>query len=116
MIAIWKERRFEAVISPALYAELLRILDKPEIAARIEPTRRLALLRRLRFDTIWAPGMMETSEELSDPEDNFLLSAALESNAEFIVTWDRRLLKQAACQGVFIVSPDQFTSLIARTT
>jgi predicted nucleic acid-binding protein len=70
----------------------------------------------LRFDTIWTPGTLETDDKLSDPEDNFLLSSAVESKAEFIVTWDKRLLEQGTCQGVFIVSPDQFTSLIARMT
>jgi putative PIN family toxin of toxin-antitoxin system len=116
MIALWKESRFEVVISLTLFNEIIKVLAKPEIVSRIDTSRRLALLRRLRFDTIWTPGTLETDDKLSDPEDNFLQSSAVESKAEFIVTWDKRLLEQGTCQGIFIVSPDQFTSLIARTT
>ncbi len=42
------------------------------------------------------------------------MSAALEAEAEFIVTWDSLLLDQKNCQGVKILSPDQFISLVIR--
>jgi prevent-host-death family protein len=40
---------------------------------------------------------------------------ALESQAEFIVTWDHALLDHKTCQGIQFVNPDQFTSLVERT-
>ena len=113
LMALWKERRFENVVSPALLEELVEVIDRQSIRERIDPGRSLALLRRLRDDAVWVEGATGASG-LSDPQDNFLLSAALESQAAFIVTWEQRLLEQKTCQGVRIVSPDQFTSLVIR--
>jgi predicted nucleic acid-binding protein len=49
-----------------------------------------------------------------DPDDDILLVAALESSAEFIVTRDKELLKQGNCQGIRIVSLDQFIAILVR--
>ena len=114
LMALWKEHRFENVVSPALLEELVEVIARPAIRKRIDPGRSLALLRRLRDDAVWVEGSTNASG-LNDPQDNFLLSAALESEAAFIVTWERGLLAQKSCQGVNLISPDQFTSLIVRT-
>jgi putative PIN family toxin of toxin-antitoxin system len=115
LMALWKEQRFENVVSPALLADLVEVIDRPAIQVRLDPQRSLALLRRLRDDAVWVEGTT-LAAGLKDLQDNFLLSAALESQAEFIVTWDRELLEQKNCQGVHILSPDQFTSLVVQTT
>jgi putative PIN family toxin of toxin-antitoxin system len=115
LMALWKEERFKNVVSPALLDELVEVIDRPAVRKRLDPSRSLALLRRLRDDAIWVKGTT-LAAGLNDPQDNFLLSAALESQAEFIVTWDQVLLDQKTCQGVRIVNPDQFTSLVVQTT
>jgi putative PIN family toxin of toxin-antitoxin system len=115
LMALWKEQRFDNVVSPALLDELVEVIDRPAIRARLDPQRSLAVLRRLRYDAMWVEGMT-LAAGLNDPQDNLLLSAALESQAEFIVTWDQDHLDQKTCQGVHIVNPDQFTSLVVRTT
>jgi hypothetical protein len=113
LMALWKERRFEVVVSPALFDELIDVLERPKIRTRLNPQRSLALLRRLRDDAVWVEGHIKVIG-LNDAEDDFLLAAALEGEAAFIITWDQRLLDQANCQGVRIIDPDQFTSLIVR--
>ena len=113
LMALWKERRFDLVISPELFEELVRVLEKPKVRSRINPQRSLALLRRLHDDAIWVEGN-EKITGLIDPEDDFLLAAASESQAAFIVTWDQRLLDQESCQGARLINPEQFTSLIVR--
>jgi len=115
LMALWREGRYELVVSDILLEELVEVLARPHIRARLNPERSLALLRRLRDDAIWVEGITSTSG-LRDPADDFLLAAALDSGAEFIVTWDQALLEQEVCQGVRLVSPDQFASLIVRTT
>jgi predicted nucleic acid-binding protein len=115
-MALWRDQRFEVVISTKLQAELIDVLERPGIAPRVELQRKMALLRRLHEDAILTPGIMDTKGYLPDPADDFSISAALESDAEFIVTWDRRLLEQRSCQGVQIVTPDVFISLTVRAT
>jgi putative PIN family toxin of toxin-antitoxin system len=115
LMALWKERRFELVISPVILEELVEVLARPQINARLDPGRSLALLRRLRDDATWVEGRTEVAG-LSAAEDDFLLAEALESEAEVIVSWDQRLLDQGIRQGVHIINPEQFTSLIVRTS
>jgi putative PIN family toxin of toxin-antitoxin system len=115
LMALWKEQRYQILISPDLMEELVEVLQRPPIAARVAPYRSLALVRRLRDDAIWVDDLPEVSG-LPDPQDNFLLGIALNGEADFIVTWNKPLLKLAACQGVRIITPDQFASLIIRTT
>jgi len=47
-----------------------------------------------------------------DPDDNKLLECAFEGKAEFIISKDKHLLKIKEFEGIKIVSPEQFLSLI----
>ena len=114
LMALWSERRFEIVISPELFAELVEVLNREDISPHVDGQRKLALFRRLRYDAIWTTGTVVASGELPDPGDDFLLSSALEAEAEFIVTWGASLLEHGSSQGIQILSPDQFISLIVR--
>jgi putative PIN family toxin of toxin-antitoxin system len=114
LMALWSEGRYEIVISPELFAEMVEVMNRPELKSRVDPQRKLALFRRLRHDAAWTIGIVDASGALVDPGDDFLMSAALEANAEFIVTWDNRLLEQKNCQGVQIVSPEVFVSFLVR--
>lgn len=115
LMALWSENRFELVIAPELFAELVEVLNRPELKARVDSQRKLALFRRLRQEATWTTGAVDAKGMLVDPTDDFLMAAALEVNAEFIVTWDTSLIAQRSCQGVQIVSPDQFISMVVRT-
>jgi putative PIN family toxin of toxin-antitoxin system len=114
LVALWGEDRYEIVVSPELFAEMVEVLNRPEIQGRVDAQRKLALFRRLRHDAIWTTGAVDARGALGDPADDFLVSAALEADAEFIVTWDNRLIQQKSCQGVQLVSPDQFISFIIK--
>lgn len=114
LMALWSEKRYGLVISTELFAEFDEASNRAEVKTRIDLQRKLALFRRLRQDAIWTTGAIEAQGLLADPRDNFLMRAALEAEADFIVTWDALLLGQKSCQGVKIVSPDQFISLVVR--
>jgi len=111
---LWSIRKFEVVACPALFDELLDVLDIPHISPRVDYQRRLALFRRFRSDAVWTQGSTIVSGDLPDPGGEFLLSAALETRASFIVTWDKALLQQKEARGVKIINPEMFISLIIR--
>lgn len=113
-MALWSESRYEIAISAELFAEMVEVLNRPEVKARVEPQRKLALFRRLRHEALWTTDAVNAVGVLADAGDDFLMAAALEANAEFIVTWDARLIEQRSCQGVRIVSPDQFIPFVIR--
>lgn len=114
LLELWRERRFAVVMSDALRAELAEVLERPDITPRIDPDRRLALVRRLRQDAIWTPGTLDVAGAMQDSEDEKLVSAALEAGAEFVVTWDGLLLEQEGYSGVQFVTPDQFVSIVRK--
>jgi predicted nucleic acid-binding protein len=80
----------------------------------VDPQRKLALFRRLRYDALWTIGSSAAVRALADPEDGFLISAALEAQTEFLATWDGQLLEQGYFHGERIVSPDELIALIVR--
>ena len=111
---LWSNREFEVIACPALFDELLDVLDRPHISPKVDYQRRLVLFRRFRSDAVWTAGSTVVSGDLPDPDDEFLLSAALETGARFIVTWDKALLQQKEARGVKIIDPEIFISLIIR--
>lgn len=110
LLALWSERKFEVFISPDLLAELVEVLNRPEVAFKVDSQRKLALIRRLRYDAFWVEGKIDAAGSLPDLEDDFpLISTALEAGAEYILTWDNKLLTS-----VRLLSPDQFIPLVIR--
>ena len=104
LLALWSERKFEVFISPDLLAELVEVLNRPEVAFKVDSQRKLALIRRLRYDAFWVEGKIDAAGSLP-----FLISTALEAGAEYILTWDNKLLTS-----VRLLSPDQFIPLVIR--
>ncbi len=116
-MSLWRQRRFDVIISDDLHAELVEVLERPEAKPKIvDPQRRIALLRRLRQEAIWTPGLVDAAGATADPDDDMLASAALEADAEFIVTWDKELLNQASYQGVSFVTPDEFIAIVQKSS
>ena len=112
LMALWREQKYRVAISDPIYEELVEVLRRPHISTKVDSHRQRALLRRLQQDAIWTSGTTDTQGSLPDPDDEMLISTALEANADFIVTWDSAL--HGEHEGVSIVSPDVFISAIVR--
>ena len=111
----WHEHRFSVVISPAIFSEIADVSSRPNISSRINPDVRLSLLRQLRQQAIWTPGEKDAEGTTPDPKDDMLVSAALESEAEFIVTWDKALSETQTSGTVRFINPEQFVALLMRS-
>jgi len=104
----WRASRFELVTSTAQLDELRRVSRYP-ILKTILPAHRVGIMvnnmqRAIVLGTLPPPpdGM-----NLNDPNDLFLLSMALASEADYWVTGDRRagLLQRGSAGRTRIVSP-----------
>lgn len=82
VLSLWRDSRFDIVISPALFTELVGVLQRSNITPRVDMQRRFGLLRRLRQEAVWTPGELNALGATPDPNDDMLISAALETNAE----------------------------------
>lgn len=104
---------FELVLSPAIIAEVDAALKLPKIRKYLrDPDEAvrwiadLAALADLAGDTGRVKGVCR------DPEDDAVLSAALEGRADVIVTGDADLLTLEEHDGIPIVTPRAFLDLI----
>ena len=107
----WRAARFELVTSLALLEELRRASRYPKLKA-ILPAHRVGTMvnnmqRAIVLDVL--PSLPEAMD-LNDPNDAFLLAMALASDADYLVTGDRRsgLLQRNTIGRTRIVTPSQF--------
>jgi putative PIN family toxin of toxin-antitoxin system len=108
VVALARQGRVLAVISPALLEELRRVLRK-----------------KLGFEEEAAEAVLEAVAEHSelvnpkqtlhvireDPEDDRVLECAVEGRADAIVTGERHLLQLKEYRGVAILKPREFLDL-----
>lgn len=110
--ALLERDAFELVLSPRIVAEVEAALKLPKIRKYLrEPEEALlwladlAALADLAGDTGRAKGVSR------DPDDDAVLSAAIEGRADVIVTGDADLLTLEEHEGIAIVTPRAFVDL-----
>jgi putative PIN family toxin of toxin-antitoxin system len=109
----WRAARFELVTSTAQLDELRRVSRYPKLKT-ILPAHRVGTMvnnmqRATVLGTLPPP---PDGVDLNDPNDAFLLSMALASEADYLVTGDRRagLLQRGSTGRTRIVSSATFCS------
>jgi putative PIN family toxin of toxin-antitoxin system len=107
----WRAARFELVTSAAQLEEVRRVSRYPKLKT-ILPAHRVGTMvnnmqRAIVLDNLPPP---PKGTDLNDPNDVFLLSMALASEANYLVTGDRRagLLQLGSAGRTRIVSPHTF--------
>jgi putative PIN family toxin of toxin-antitoxin system len=104
----WRAARFELVTSAAQLDEVRRASRYPKLKA-ILPTHRVGTMvnHMRRTAVLTAPS---NDIEVSDPNDVFLLAMAQASDADYMVTGDRRagLLQHESVGRTRIVTPTVF--------
>jgi putative PIN family toxin of toxin-antitoxin system len=111
--ALLERQAFELVLSPLLVAEMEGALKLPKLRKYLhDPDEAilfladLAALADLANDTGRAKGVCR------DPEDDAVLAAAVEGRAEVIVTGDDDILSLQEYQGVEIMTPRAFLTVL----
>lgn len=106
-LAAWARGRCEAVVSPPLLAEYYETIEELRLGYPARPfvnwAESLTGAATLAFPSERASGATP------DPDDEIVLECALASEAEFIVSGDKRhLLPLEEFSGILIVSPAEF--------
>lgn len=109
--ALFKARHHNQIaVSPAIEAEILRVLRRPKLAGAIEPVQ-LAYVLDLIFGAAarFAPDVRV--RDCRDPKDDKYLELALTADAALIVSSDNDLLTLSPWRGIPILRPaDYLTS------
>lgn len=102
--------KFKLVISSGIITEIIKTLTNFKI--------------KLSFDEIllwlsillWKAELVEPEERVDvikdDPDDNKFIEAAIEGNADYIVSQDKHLLNIKEYQGIKIILPEEFVKIL----
>jgi putative PIN family toxin of toxin-antitoxin system len=107
----WRASRFELVTSTAQLDELRRVSRYPKLKT-ILPAHRVGTMvnNMQRALVLGKLPPLPDGMDLNDPDDVFLLSMAVASEADYLVTGDRRagLLQRGSAGRTRIISPATF--------
>jgi putative PIN family toxin of toxin-antitoxin system len=103
-------RKFEIIANAALVIEYEAVLTRPEHlhAAGVERAHVEGALDDLAAILINAGAAWNWRPQLTDPNDEMVLAAAVNGLADTIVTFERSVFKPAASFGVAVMTPAVF--------
>ena len=102
IIRHWEAERFEVLTSPAMLAELERVLAYPQIVRylKLSQDEIVAFLRRMRTVAMVIEPTVTLEVIEADPDDNRVLECAVAGGASYIVSGDQHLLGLGECNEV----------------
>jgi uncharacterized protein len=111
LVTLWREGRFDLLISATQLDELMRVTRYPKIRERLTPALAGRLINELREVAIFVENLRPVTI-CADPFDNYLLATAAAGAADYIVTGDKRdLLGLNLYEGVRIVAVREFLEM-----
>ncbi len=110
VLLAWLQGKVELATSRILLQELERVLQRPRIREyqKLSPDEVSKLVKLIIEAAVIAPGRRRVRVIHEDPSDDFVVSAALETDADYIVTGDHRLLALGSYRGIRIMQPAEF--------
>ena len=111
-------KQFLLITSPSILAEVEDVINRKKVIKyhrrnleqRKEIMKQLVKLSYVTLESV-------TTEDViieRDPDDDKFLDAAIEGNADFIVSGDRHLLDLKAYEGIKILTPKEFLQLLLK--
>lgn len=108
-----KEKQFLLIASPSILAEAEEVLCRDRIMkVHKHSIKELQeIINELAKVSYLVPGKTQV-EIVRDPDDNKVISAALEGGAEYIVSRDKDLTDLKEYEGIKIIMPEEFMQLL----
>jgi hypothetical protein len=116
LISAWQRDEFQIIVSPEIIQEYEYILSLPEIRAdsgwsEAEIDKQLSILAA---QAIMVPGVLNFRVIDKDQSDDKFFVAAVEGEADYIVTKEQAWKKLKTYQGIRIVSPSKFYEILKK--
>jgi len=94
VLQLWRRGEVELITSPLLLEEFADVLTRPNIQKLqwMSPEEAAELVYEFSHATQVAPGELTLTGISRDPKDDMVISAAVEMNADYIVSGDDDLL------------------------
>lgn len=109
-------KRFLLVVSPSLLAEVEDVLYRERVMKfhKRSPRDLQKIINELTSLSYIVSGRIRV-EAVRDADDNKIISAALESQADCIVSRDKDLLDLKEYQTIKIITPEAFMQMLRKT-
>jgi len=113
----WKQDQVTLITSPVLISEFKEVLKRPRIRKYqwMSPEEVDSLVDLLTKAATQTSGELLVSVVKADPDDDYVLSAALEGAADFIVTGNIHLLELHPFQGIQILTPAEMLRVLEKS-
>lgn len=110
IVAAWRRQELQVITSRAINSKLDEVLHRPHIAdvSTMDEGDIRELLALLKEEAVLTPHSLELRVVRQDPEDDNLIIAAVEGNADCIISGDSHLKDLGTYEGIPILSPADF--------
>lgn len=106
ILAAWRDRKIELIISPEILEEYRRVGEEMEI--KFPGIEFVPLLKLLAIEGTMVAAMPLTESVCTDPDDAKFLDCAVASKARVICSGDKAMLKTTGYQGIEVMTPRSF--------
>jgi putative PIN family toxin of toxin-antitoxin system len=105
---------FSCLASEVIVSEVLTTIGRDRVRRRyrVDPSWLSQVQRFLESRPVLVPITVDVRGVASHPEDDLILATAVSAQAEYLVTGDRQLLALGQYQGVQIVTPRDFATIL----
>jgi len=116
LLEAWMNDEFELIASPDVLSEYERVLFSPPVQKNSSWNLSEVgeLVEALKDATIGVPGALPLQVIAQDPTDDKFFIAAVEGQADYIVTKEQRWKKLKTFRGIRIVSPSKFYEILKK--
>ena len=105
-----------SILSKDIISEYERILQTEEIVKKVENKHLIfsRVVQKVVLNSKIVIPKVKLNVVKDDPDDNCILECAKEGNVDYIITNDRHLLHIKEFEGILIVTPETFLSIVER--
>lgn len=105
-----KSEDFLLITSPTILEELEDVISRKDLIKLHQrtPKQIQEILKEIVETSLIVPGLISVEVIKEDPDDNKFIAAAIEGQAEYIISGDKPLLNIKEYHGVKIISPADF--------
>ena len=114
IINSWLSGQFDILISQPISDELLRVTSYERIQNKYRKVKeaRLEFAELIAKQGVWIEPVKKLSVVTRDESDNIYVECAVEGVAQYIVSGDEHLLALSEFQGIIVLSPASFVTLL----
>jgi putative PIN family toxin of toxin-antitoxin system len=112
LLRLWRNQRFELVVSAEILTELGRTLAKPYFRQKLTPEQIEAATFLVASDGTIIEPAITVSGVATHPEDDLVLAVAVSAEVDYLVTGDKALQRLGDFQAIQILSPRHFLDLL----